>query len=332
MKKKLFVIGIDVSKDKLDVCFHDTSYHFIVENGYKGFARLIEVIVKNARSNLENVFICFENTGKYSKQLSVFLSEQNIKFNMSPALAIKRSLGIVRGKDDKVDAKRIAQYAYEKHQSIGTTVLPGYKIDQIKSLISLRGKLIRHRTAYKNGISGLKDCYIDGENDLIKNMQQNLITELNEKIDQIEAEIESIIKNDSAMNKNYKLILSIKGVGKITSFYFIAFTANFTLFCNAKSFACYCGIAPFPYSSGLMIGKSRIHGFANKNMKAILDMVAKSAIRYKGEFKTYYDRRINQMGKSKMSTINIIRNKVVSRVFAVVNRGTPYVDLHKFAA
>ena len=47
--------------------------------------------------------------------------------------------------------------------------------------------------------------------------------------------------------------------------------------------------------------------------------------------KSYYHKRIEQ-GKNKMSTINIIRNKILARVFAVVKRQTPYVDTMKFAA
>lgn len=56
-----------------------------------------------------------------------------------------------------------------------------------------------------------------------------------------------------------------------------------------------------------------------------------SSIKYNNEYKLYYDRR-TQEGKNKMSSLNIIRNKLVSRVFVVVKRGTPYVDLSKFAA
>ena len=331
MKKKTFIIGIDVSKDKLDVYFHDTEFHFIIENNYKGFAKLIELIMKNAKCPREEIFVCFENTGKYSKQLSVFLAEQNISFKMSPALAIKKSLGLTRGKDDKIDSKRIALYAYEKRESLTETILPGYKIDRMKSLILLREKLIRHRTAYKNGISDLKDCYVEGETKIIREIQEHLIEELNIQVDKIEQELETIVNEDDSMYKNYNLILSIKGVGKITTFYLIAYTVNFTHFSNSRAFACYCGIAPFPYSLGKMIGKSRVHGFANKKLKTILDLLAKSSIRY-GEFKTYYEKRVNEKGKSKMSTINVIRNKIIGRVFAVVNRGTPYVDIYKYAA
>ena len=55
------------------------------------------------------------------------------------------------------------------------------------------------------------------------------------------------------------------------------------------------------------------------------------AVQLKGEYKTYYQRR-TQEGKNKMSTLNIIRNKLVTRIFAVVKRQTPYVDLSAFAA
>jgi transposase len=64
----------------------------------------------------------------------------------------------------------------------------------------------------------------------------------------------------------------------------------------------------------------------------MLNMAASSVIQTKGEYRNYYNKRVNELGKSKMSTLNIIRNKIVYRVFAVVNRQTPYVDLYKFAA
>lgn len=61
-------------------------------------------------------------------------------------------------------------------------------------------------------------------------------------------------------------------------------------------------------------------------------MAASSDIQTKGEYRDYYNKRVKDLGKSKMSTLNIVRNKLAYRVFAVVNRQTPYVDLYKFAA
>ena len=58
-------------------------------------------------------------------------------------------------------------------------------------------------------------------------------------------------------------------------------------------------------------------------------MGAISAIRHDRELKAYFDRKVKE-GKNKMSVINAIRNKLISRVFATVNRGTPYMQLAKY--
>ena len=66
-------------------------------------------------------------------------------------------------------------------------------------------------------------------------------------------------------------------------------------------------------------------------MKALLNMCARSAIVCNPEMRIYYQNR-KEKGDNGMSAMNIIRNKLISRIFAVVKRGTPYVDTFKFAA
>jgi len=305
--------------------------HFVVENSAKGFSLLIRTVVKLSKGKKDELLICFENTGKYSKALSVYLHTHGIPFVMVPALEIKKSLGITRGKNDQVDSKRIANYAYEKKERLTLTVLPGAKIDKLKTLLSLREKLLKHRTAYKNGLSDLHDCYGRGETTILRKVQQRMIKAVNDEIDVVEKEIEDIIKSDEELKRNFELILSVRAIGRIVGYYFLAYTENFTSFIDGRSFACYSGIAPFANSSGIFIGKSRVHPYANKQMKSMLSMAAMAAIQISGEYKEYYNRRI-EAGKNKMSTINVIRNKIVYRVFAVVRRGSPYVDLNKFAA
>ena len=332
MKKIQVIVGIDVSKSTLDLFVRNAGYHFIVENEPKGFSQLLETICKVSTCKPDEIMFCFENTGKYSKMLSVFLNSHNLTFFMEPALAIKRSLGMARGKNDKIDAKRIAEYAYEKKHKLIPTKMPGENIDRMKTLLGLREKLIKHRTAFKNGITDLHDCYREGENAFVKEIQKNQIKLLDEDIKRVEDEIELVVKSNTSMLKNYKLVKSVKGIAKINAFYFIAYTANFTLFASARAYACYCGIAPFENSSGTMKGKAKVHHYANKQLKSLLNLAASSAIQARGEYQAYYNKRVFELGKNKMSTINIIRNKLVYRVFAVVKRQTPYVDLTKFAA
>lgn len=332
MKKIKVIIGIDVSKSKMDVYIFQKNLHFIVDNTSEGYVVLLERIINSTACNKEDIFICFENTGKYSRMLSIFLHTEGIKFLMESALRIKRSLGLARGKNDKIDAQRIALYAYEKFDRLEPTVLPGSLIDQIKSLLTLREKLIKHRTAFKNGLKDLHDCYIEGENDLIREVQNRQIDSLTQEIEKVESAIIATIKQNEQLYRNYTLILSVKGIGKILGFYLISYTANFTLFASARAFACFAGIAPFGYSSGIVNGRSRVHPLGNKTIKSLLNLAALSAIQQKGEYKIYYKKRTEELGKNKMSTINIIRNKIVFRVFAVVQRQTPYVDLLKFVA
>jgi len=159
-----------------------------------------------------------------------------------------------------------------------------------------------------------------------------MIDFLTKQIKTIEEEMMEIIKSDEKLFRQFKLIISIKGVGKQTALFIIVYTHSFTKFENWRKFASYCGIAPFPNKSGTSLkGKTKVSNLANKKLKSLLDLCAKSAIQCNLEMKTYYHKRVDE-GKNKMSTINIIRNKLLSRIFAVVNRDAPYVDIMKYAA
>jgi transposase len=114
MNVKKEIIGIDVSKLTLDVFIHSLGHHYVVSNNPGGFARLLQVIWEKLPDRKEKLFFCFEDTGKYSIPLCIFLNGEKLCFAMVPALDIKRSMGMVRGKSDKKDASTIALYAWRK--------------------------------------------------------------------------------------------------------------------------------------------------------------------------------------------------------------------------
>ena len=88
-----------------------------------------------------------EHTGLYSYQMEVFLHEHNVSFTKVSALAIKRSLGLVRGKNDKIDAQRIARYGFEKRDLLVAASKPIKVIERLKMLHSTRDRLVRHRAS-----------------------------------------------------------------------------------------------------------------------------------------------------------------------------------------
>lgn len=320
-------VGIDVSKLVVDVRIHSNQCFSQFENSNKGFSRLYKWTIDNSEFSPDVILFVFEHTGLYSHNLAVYFSEHKVPFIMVPGLEIKRSLGITRGKDDRVDATKIARYAYRLRDEIEPYELPSKQLLDIKSLLSLRDRVVQQRAGYKTSLKEQRRVYKGNGNHVLFKAQESLIKHLSKQIDAIDSEMIDIVCSNDQLELLYKLITSIKSVGRQTALFMITYTDGFTKFKDSRKFAAYCGIAPFPNSSGTSVrGRTKVSHLANKKIKSLFDLCAKNAIMHNPEMKKYYQKRVEQ-GKHKMCVINIIRNKLLSRIFAVVNRKIPYVDL-----
>jgi transposase len=317
------IIGADLSKESIDLFFHQFQTHLKIENSLEGFQQMLKWL-RDQKISCSNVMIVMEHTGLYSYHMEAFLHKLQISFTKVSALAIKRSLGLVRGKNDKIDAQRIARYGFEKKDVLVVASKPSKVIERLKMLHSTRNRLVRHRASL---ICATKEYKIIlKQSDPIIKSQLSLVNHFTEQIKKIEAEISELITKEQLVNQNFQLLKTIKGVGKVVATAAIIKTGNFTQFSNARKFSCYCGTAPFEHNSGKTIRrKTRISHLADKEMKTLLDQSAKSAIQYDKELKSFYQRRI-AIGKSKKSTINIVRNKILYRMFAVIKRQTPFIE------
>jgi transposase len=144
------------------------------------------------------------------------------------------------------------------------------------------------------------------------------------EIKEIEAEIKKIIDADESLRVNYELMTSVVGIGFATAVHVLIATENFTRFTDPRKFNCYCGVAPFEHTSGSSIrGKTRVSHLANKKLKSLLTMAAISAVRFDPELKLKYEQKLKE-GKAKMSALNIIRVKLIERMFAVIRKQTKY--------
>lgn len=325
-------IGIDISKLTFDVRIQSNQSYSAFDNTWKGFRTLMLWIEKNNPYPKEQTLFVLEHTGIYSEEISVFFTEHGIPFALVPGLEIKKSLGISRGKDDKVDATKIALYGYRLRDEIEPYKMPLKSVSQLKRLLALRERLVKQRAGYKSSLKEQKGVYGKTENRLLLQTQEKMVRFITKQIKKIETEMKDIVRTNQELNQQHRLITSIKGVGDQTAFFMITTTNGFTRFKNWRKFASYCGIAPFPNSSGTSIrGRTKVSNLANKKVKSLFDLCAKSAIQNNVEMKLYYNKRI-EMGKNKMSTINIIRCKLLARIFAAVTRKTPYVDTLKFVA
>jgi transposase len=328
---KLF-IGCDMSKSVFDVSImeHNLVYWGQFSNDIEGFKKMLKEIDESTEVPLNKWMVCFENTGVYSKVFLEWLISKNIPCKEENALKISRSLGIRRGKNDKMDSKDICRYAYEKRDSIRPSRLTAPEIIKLKKLLSRRELLIKQKQAIIVSLKEQKLVLGSELNKLFSAQNEQLIRLYSSQIKELEEQIQSTIHQDDEMKNNDGLARSVVGIGPIISAYMIALTENYTCFTNSRQFASYGGVAPFPHGqSGKRKGKNKVSHLANKKIKSLLSMAVNTARMYDNEIRMYYERKLNE-GKQKGCVINAIKNKLIHRVFAVVKRQTPYVRMMNY--
>lgn len=333
--KKNF-IGIDISKDVLDVSFigPETKVGFQdlkVKNDISGFEKVTSWLTKLGKP-LNDCLFCMEHTGTYGLLFFAWLAQKEIDFCVEPGLQIKRSLGITRGKNDKVDARRIADYARTHREKLKTFELPTNLILQLKQLLTYREQCVKMRTSLKNSLKHhLQYQQVSGLTSISERISMQ-IHEQDQIVADIEKQILEVIESDAQAKKNLELARSVKGIGLIIAAFMLVSTNNFSSFENGRKYACFAGIAPFENVSGSSIrGKTRVSHLGNRTIKTLLSNGANSAAKWDPQLRKYYQRK-QQEGKDHKLIMNAIANKLIHRVFAVVNRQSPYVQIfeHNF--
>jgi transposase len=333
MKNYFFHAGIDISKDKLDITILDSSTlkseHLLIKNDIKSISDLVKKLKK--KIDVNQILFCCENTGIYTNHLSFVLLNNQLDLWIVPAVEIKKSKGISRGKNDKTDSKDISYYSYRHLDKLTLFSMADIDLQKLKILFTERAKMIKAllmlQTSKENKDFTQKEVYKE-----ISGVNGTLIKQIKNSVNKIEFRIKEIIKSNEQLNKQDQLVRSIPGIGAQTSTYLIIATKGFSSFDNWRKFACYSGVAPFEFSSGSSVrGRTKVNHMADKKMKSLLQMCVLTAIKYDPQLKEYYKMKKAE-GKNSMLIMNNIRCKLISRVFAVINRATPYINTYKFAS
>lgn len=331
MQKKEIFIGVDVSKLTLDVSVYGSKNHIRIGNNSEGLKQLLAWL-KSLNIALDACWFVLEYTGGYEYRLLQFLHSRQITFTRVPGLQIKKSLGMQRGKNDKIDSRRIAEYGYEKREKLQKSKRCHPDITRLRLLLTQRSGFVDDKKAHEHRMKELLAMMeLKASDALIKHYKQGVEFAL-KMIEKTEAQIKKIIQKNETMSRNFALITSIPGIGNVNGWMTIAYTENFECFADGRAYGAYIGVVPYEHSSGTSIrGKSRVSHMANKPLKADLAMAAKASVQHDPEMKQYYERRL-AMGKRHMGIMNEVKFKLVLRMFAVVNKGEVYVKNLKSAA
>lgn len=328
MPQHTYTVGIDVSKQHLDYAVVQEGKVLANKRGDNNPQAILKTIKALQRQvkglNMANTLFCLEHTGIYAYPLLYALNREEASIWLEQAVQIQRSLGVQRGKNDTVDARRIALYAYKNSQEARLWVPRRESVEQLKELLTLRARILNNLSRLKKPIKELQSHGNVQIAKLIEESSQIAIEGEQQALSVIESKIDELFSQDAELSRLRELICSVDGIGRLTAAQVIVDTNEFKNIKKGKDYACYSGVAPFEHSSGSSVrARSRVSHRANKRSKTLFHLAAISSIRIAGELRAYYERQV-AAGKNKMSVINAMRNKLVLRVFACVRDNRPY--------
>jgi transposase len=324
-------VGIDTSKNTLDFAVlarKDILFQLRVGNDLKGIKELMKRLMMMPEFNIKTTLFCMEHTGIYNHHLLKFLFSKKANVCLEAAVKIKSSSGLQRGKNDKIDALRIARYACRYCDEIKLWQPKREALKLLQYFTALRSRLLQ---AKKQFTVAVKETAVFDKPAAarMKSLCRSSVEAIEKDLAKVEKAIDEIITSDEQLKRLFALITSVNGIGKVTAAEIILTTNEFKDISDPKKFASYAGVAPFSHTSGTSIrGRSRVSPKANKNVKTLLHMAALAAVSYNDDLKQYYQRKLKE-NKNKMSVLNGVRNKLIHRVFACVRENRLYEKIYE---
>lgn len=285
--------------------------------------------MKEHKAGGKRTLFCIEHTGTYTETLLSVLHKRKANTWLESGLQIKRSLGLQRGKNDKIDSRRIAEYALTFQRKVRLWTPPRSVISELRLFRTIK---VRLQTALNQMQAPLKER----EKGRLGAKTREILSHCKESRESLKRDIQrtdeamlQFIKEDAELSRLFKLITSVKGIGPVIAVEMIIITNEFKNYSCPKKFACYAGVAPFEHTSGTSVrGKTRISSIGSRKMKALLHLAAMTSIKGEGELRDYYLGKVAK-GHHKMSVLNAVRNKLIHRVFSCVRENRTYNPLGK---
>jgi transposase len=314
---KLF-LGIDVSKDVLDVCLilnQKTLYHSF-KNNQKGFFQLVHWLKK--QEAVLGLHICMEATGSYSFPVADYLYAHSFQVSVVNPARIKayRDSGLRRNKTDKLDAFVIADFCRAQNPLLWTPPTPEYQ--ELKALTRYLDDLMGEIQQVKNRFgSGISSDYV------LLNLREQ-IDFLNKKITEVKKQIQAHIKEYPNLLKQSSLLISIIGIGPLTAARLLAEIQDFSRFDSVAQLDAYAGLSPSLFESGTSIHKkSRLSKKGNANLRRALYFPAIVAIQHNPIVMNLSD-RLTQRDKSSMVIIGASMRKLLHLAYGVLKTGKDF--------
>jgi transposase len=325
-------IGIDIAKDKFDVCFSVINLQQKVtikstrkfSNKPAGFKEFDNWLEKHIDPACSLVFV-LEATGVYYEQLAWHLYQKDYHISVvlpNKAKKYHESLGL-KSKNDKIDAKGLARMGAE--QALDKWQPLSIDFYHLRSLTRETEDLNNIKTTLNNQLHAMENTRIQSESSITRIKQH--IALIDKQITAIKNEIFNIVNANADLKERMDKILEIKGLGLESLVTVIAECNGFALIRNQKQLVSYAGYDVVENQSGNRKGKTRISKKGNRHIRRILHMPAFNVVKYEPKFKCLYERLIKNC-KTKMQAYVAVQKKLLVLIYALWKKNESYCTNH----
>lgn len=307
-------VGIDVSKDSLEVKFKEKSAQGVkvkgsskFDNTSDGFISLLEWC--NKREKEGNVVYVLEATGVYHEDVLYFLFGQGKAVSVELPQRIKyfaKSKG-VKTKNDVIDSGVIADYGLERNLKAWQP--PGNEFKTLRDLSREHNTLTNSKSVAKNRLHAANHSH--DKNARVIERLQSTINFYTNQLEEIEKDIKATVNADKELSGKIMKVATIKGVGVMTVVKVIAETGGFYLFQNINQLVSYAGLDVVENQSGNHNGKTWISKKGNADLRAALYMPALSAIRFNEKMKSFNERIMETHSYRKQGIVAVMRKLLI---------------------
>ncbi len=296
------VVGIDVSKRRLDVCLMPDGEAFAVANDQRGIDELL--------SRLEEVcpeLVVLEATGRYERPAAAAIAASGIAVavvNPRQTRDFAKATGRL-AKTDKIDAGVLARFA----EAVGPrpSVLPDEESSALQAILTRRRQLLEMLVAENNRLQMAPEA-------VARRIRAHMEW-LRKEIERTDGELDEAIASSTTFKENEALLRSVPGVGPVLARTLLAELPELGTL-ESKRLCALVGVAPFNRDSGTLHGKREVWG-GRAPVRAALYMGALVATRHNPHIKEFYERLLAAGKPKKVALVGCMR-KLLSILNAVM--------------
>lgn len=303
MSLDLLVVGIDVSKNSLDVASTSEGLRaaeelrLSVPNNRTGWQTLLERLPAPT-----DCLIVLEATGGYERTVVAELLSAGYQVavvNPRQVRDFAKALGIL-AKTDRIDAKVIARFGQQvRPRPLAETRQQQVELDD---LVARRRQLVELRTAEMNRRAQARSTPI-------KKSIQIVLDGLTKELRRLDKALLALVESDDDWRQKSELLQSVPGIGQVTALTLLADLPELGQL-SRRQITTLVGLAPFNRDSGVLKGKRAISG-GRRHVRNMLYMAALSARKFNPAIRTFADRLAAQGKAAKVVLVACMRKLLV---------------------